>query len=279
MSAQLQVFAEWLLQVAMVIGGLVFVAMCLFGVVDLLSSCVAGALKRGDAWSKITYYFAHKRRIDGWAQELRDWEMLRDELKSAMERNAAKSNTIRKLHLNLADMTLTAGDRKAANEKLQHQLEAGASRARQLLAECNRVFEEKEKVQAELEAAVEHCAAKQQRIVQLLDEGSQRIVSHEQEKAELGRLLETAWGIIANSRDGGDWAQAASWWREAAVAWRDQCHALVLPAPPAIDPPEGCTGAGNCHGPMKWCDACGDFSKTCKDPDCAAHSSTNVGDV
>lgn len=72
MSAQLQVFAEWLLQVAMVIGGVVFVAMCLFGVVDLLSSCVAGALKRGDAWSKITYYFAHKRRIDGWAQELRD---------------------------------------------------------------------------------------------------------------------------------------------------------------------------------------------------------------
>lgn len=91
MSAQLQVFAEWLLQVAMVIGGVVFVAMCLFGVVDLLSSCVAGALKRGDAWSKITYYFAHKRRIDGWAQELRDWEMLRDELKSAMERKPGDS--------------------------------------------------------------------------------------------------------------------------------------------------------------------------------------------
>lgn len=31
------------------------------------------------------------------------------------------------------------------------------------------------------------------------------------------------------------------------------------------DRPDGCPGAGVCHGPMKWCDRCGDVGRVCDD--------------
>lgn len=220
MTAVLQIFAEWLLQVAMAIGGLAFVALSLFVVIDLLGLVVRGAARRGKAWSRMLFYFANRRRIDGWVQEFRDWEMLRSELKAAMARNAEKSNTIRKLHLNLADMILTAGDRKAACEKLQQQLDVVAV---QYTSKC-----------LELQAAVEHCADKGRRIVQLCDEGSQRIVRHEQEKAKLRDLLEEAWGIIANA-NGADWAMKTDDWSLAATRWRDKWLRDVYPPVPSIE--------------------------------------------
>jgi hypothetical protein len=38
--------------------------------------------------------------------------------------------------------------------------------------------------------------------------------------------LEMAWVIIANA-NGGDWDSASDEWREAAVKWRDEYHALT----------------------------------------------------
>lgn len=256
MSAQLQVFAEWLLQVAMVIGGLIFVAMCLFGVVDLLGSAVRAAARRGKAWSRMLFYFANRRRIDGWAQEFHDWEMLRSELKSAMERNATKSNTIRQLQHRIADMLMAAGNKAE---------------------ECG-------KLRSELAAAVEHCAAKGQELAGLRD------------------LLEEAWGIIANA-NGADWATKLDDWSMAATRWRDKWLRQTYPPVPSIEAraeavqarisaePAGvtvgavggafeaaCTGAGKCHGLMKWCDTCGDVSKICDHPAaCDAHVEATVG--
>jgi hypothetical protein len=33
----------------------------------------------------------------------------------------------------------------------------------------------------------------------------------------------------------------------------------------------GCPGKGRCHGPMQWCDECGDVDFTCDFPDCNVH--------
>lgn len=38
-----------------------------------------------------------------------------------------------------------------------------------------------------------------------------------------------------------------------------------------IDPERDCAGKDRCHGCMKWCDACGDVSKTCDDRYCDVH--------
>lgn len=35
--------------------------------------------------------------------------------------------------------------------------------------------------------------------------------------------------------------------------------------------PDGCEGFGRCHGTMRWCDDCGDVSRTCNDKGCDVH--------
>lgn len=35
--------------------------------------------------------------------------------------------------------------------------------------------------------------------------------------------------------------------------------------------PNYCPGPRACHGPMKWCDLCGDVSAVCDDPACDQH--------
>ncbi len=39
-------------------------------------------------------------------------------------------------------------------------------------------------------------------------------------------LLESAWGIIANS-SGGDWSKENKDWQQAAARWRDRYHAII----------------------------------------------------
>lgn len=41
--------------------------------------------------------------------------------------------------------------------------------------------------------------------------------------------------------------------------------------------PDGCEGAGRCHGPMKWCEACGDVRQVCDDSLCCTHSDEEDG--
>ena len=53
---------------------------------------------------------------------------------------------------------------------------------------------------------------------------------------ECRRLLELAWGIIANAA-GGDWERELPEWQEAAARWRDRYH-VTLPDPePTPRPP------------------------------------------
>lgn len=33
-----------------------------------------------------------------------------------------------------------------------------------------------------------------------------------------------------------------------------------------------CPGEGACHGPMKWCEVCGDVARVCDDPHCEQHA-------
>lgn len=47
-------------------------------------------------------------------------------------------------------------------------------------------------------------------------------------------LLESAWGIIANSY-GGDWDRASPDWKRAAERWRDEYHKTL---PDVSDAPE-----------------------------------------
>lgn len=35
-----------------------------------------------------------------------------------------------------------------------------------------------------------------------------------------------------------------------------------------------CPGKGKCHGPVNWCESCGDVTLTCDDPACDAHDRT-----
>ncbi len=39
---------------------------------------------------------------------------------------------------------------------------------------------------------------------------------------------------------------------------------------PSVDP--DCTGPGNCHGCLKWCNVCGDVDDVCDDRTCDAHA-------
>jgi len=43
----------------------------------------------------------------------------------------------------------------------------------------------------------------------------------------------------------------------------------VSPESPAL--PDGCEGAGRCHGCMDWCDACGLVRNVCDAADCMHH--------
>ena len=59
-------------------------------------------------------------------------------------------------------------------------------------------------------------------------------------------------------------------------------HLWILPVPPHFmwgdtgrglktEPPNGCPDQGACHGPMKWCDFCGDVGALCDDAVCDVH--------
>lgn len=51
------------------------------------------------------------------------------------------------------------------------------------------------------------------------------------------RLMELAWGIIANA-GGGDWSKESPEWQDAAQRWRDQFHDLLGKLTGETDPPE-----------------------------------------
>jgi hypothetical protein len=94
--------------------------------------------------------------------------------------------------------------------------------------------------------------------------------------AALNGLAHLEWRVAANAGLRSD-DRKQRWAHVADATGLGSTEAIALCRRAEIDPDEvvpagsACEGVGRCHGPQKWCDACGDVSDVCDQADCAAH--------